>query len=422
MNDTGNKNRAVESECGPFHLSQLRGAQSIVFTKAPYLLSAASVAGSKEAQGPLGKCFDLTNEDDLFGAETWEEAESNMQKEACVLALGKKNGGLSDARNAGLDRATGELIGFVDSDDYIEKNMYEVLEERMRINEADISCCGRYVVQESDGTKMPYFILDREQILSPCQAIGKLLIWDGCDSAAWDKLYKVKLFKGRRYPFGVLHEDLNFTSKLFSESNKIVLRGLLLKYMNRRSELMSAVSMNEAAKKTAQLENAKEARPPGGAPQEEHLPRKIFVCSPYRPTSQDEKCRKDELEANIRRAKMACRILSTLGFLPLAPHLYFTQFLKDEEKQERNTGIQLGMQWLEEADELWVFGSTVSEGMAAEIKRAHELQKKVRNLPEPGRVVELLLKNISEQYHVPLNDKKTEGQQEAAESEEDNGE
>ena len=91
MNDTGNKNRAVESECGPFHLSQLRGAQSIVFTKAPYLLSAASVAGSKEAQGPLGKRFDLTNEDDLFGAETWEEAESNMQKEACVLALGKSH-------------------------------------------------------------------------------------------------------------------------------------------------------------------------------------------------------------------------------------------------------------------------------------------------------------------------------------------
>ena len=91
MNDTGNKNRAIESECGPFHLSQLRGAQSIVFTKAPYLLSAASVAGSKEAQGPLGKYFDLTNEDDLFGAETWEEAESNMQKEACVLTLGKSH-------------------------------------------------------------------------------------------------------------------------------------------------------------------------------------------------------------------------------------------------------------------------------------------------------------------------------------------
>lgn len=200
-----------------------------------------------------------------------------------------------------------------------------------------------------------------------------------------------------------------------------IVRGLLLKYMNRRSELMSAVSMNEAAKKTAQLENAKEARPPGGAPQEEHLPRKIFVCSPYRPISQDEKCRKDELEANIRRAKMACRILSTLGFLPLAPHLYFTQFLKDEDAQERATGIRFGMEWLEAADEVWVFGESISEGMAAEIKRAYELKKPVRNLPEPGRMVELLLKRLSEQYHIPMEGK-TEEQQEAAESEKDNGE
>ena len=200
-----------------------------------------------------------------------------------------------------------------------------------------------------------------------------------------------------------------------------IVRGLLLKYMNRRSELMIAVSMNEAAKKTAQLENAKEARQPGGTPQEEHLPRKIFVCSPYRPTSQDEKCRKDELEANIRRAKMACRILSTLGFLPLAPHLYFTQFLKDEDAQERATGIRFGMEWLEAADEVWVFGESISEGMAAEIKRAYELKKPVRNLPEPGRMVELLLKRLSEQYHIPMEGK-TEEQQEAAESEKDNGE
>ena len=43
MNDTGNKNRAVESECGPFHLSQLRGAQSIVFTKAPWIIDIVRV-------------------------------------------------------------------------------------------------------------------------------------------------------------------------------------------------------------------------------------------------------------------------------------------------------------------------------------------------------------------------------------------
>lgn len=78
------------------------------------------------------------------------------------------------------------------------------------------------------------------------------------------------------------------------------------------------------------------------------------------------------------------------------------------------------MQWLEEADEVWVFGETISEGMAEEIERAYELKKPIRNLPEPGRMVELLLKRLSEQYHIPMEDK-TEEQHEAAESEEHNG-
>ncbi len=67
----------------------IKGKQSLLFENAPYIVSAASVTGSKEAEGPLGKLFDMTNTDDLFGAQTWEEAESTMQKEACVLAMGK---------------------------------------------------------------------------------------------------------------------------------------------------------------------------------------------------------------------------------------------------------------------------------------------------------------------------------------------
>lgn len=65
------------------------GAQSLAFGESPYIISAGSIVGSKEAEGPLSKYFDKTSEDDLFGAKTWEEAESNMQKEACVLALTK---------------------------------------------------------------------------------------------------------------------------------------------------------------------------------------------------------------------------------------------------------------------------------------------------------------------------------------------
>lgn len=69
--------------------NQAIGSQSVNFRISPYIISSGSVVGNKEAEGPLGKLFDMTNQDDLFGAKTWEEAESTMQKEACVLALGK---------------------------------------------------------------------------------------------------------------------------------------------------------------------------------------------------------------------------------------------------------------------------------------------------------------------------------------------
>ena len=185
---------------------------------------------------------------------------------------------------------------------------------------------------------------------------------------------------------------------------------------------------NEHLAAQRDIKNPRELKPPGGgaganashAPDTTHdlshsdsaSPKKIFVCSPYRPLAETEESRKVELESNLHRAKTACRILTTLGFMPLAPHLYFTTFLEDEVKRERENGIRLGLQWLEEADEVWVFGDTISEGMAVEIARAKELAKPVRNLPEPSRMVELLIKGISAGY---------KGQHKAAESESNNG-
>lgn len=135
--------------------------------------------------------------------------------------------------------------------------------------------------------------------------------------------------------------------------------------------------------------------PPGGASESARkgTQQTIFVCSPYRAASKDPGCRKDELTANVERARNACRILSFLGYLPLAPHLYFTQFLKDDDEKERQEGMELGLRWLEQADEVWMFGKTISEGMSKEIAYAKELDKPVRCFPEPSRVLELLLKS-----------------------------
>ena len=67
------------------------GKQSIQFKYTPYIINSASIVGSKEGQGPMGKLFDKVGQDDMFGAETWEEAESTLQKEALQILLQKEN-------------------------------------------------------------------------------------------------------------------------------------------------------------------------------------------------------------------------------------------------------------------------------------------------------------------------------------------
>lgn len=72
-------------------INQMIGKQSIEFQKAPYIISSASAVGPKEGEGPIGEWFDLVAPAADFGEDTWEEAESTMQKEALQTAVGKAN-------------------------------------------------------------------------------------------------------------------------------------------------------------------------------------------------------------------------------------------------------------------------------------------------------------------------------------------
>ena len=71
-------------------MEQSRGKQSIAFAHPPCIESSASVAGKKEGDGPLGHLIDLVDEDPLFGEDSWEKAESTMQKEAARIALKRR--------------------------------------------------------------------------------------------------------------------------------------------------------------------------------------------------------------------------------------------------------------------------------------------------------------------------------------------
>ncbi|MGN0142345.1 MAG: stage V sporulation protein AD, partial [Roseburia sp.] len=83
------------------------GKQSLQFAEAPYILSSASIVGKKEGEGPLGHCFDVVGEDDKFGQNTWEEAESTLQKEAFSMAVGKAKLKKEDIRYL----FSGDLLG-----------------------------------------------------------------------------------------------------------------------------------------------------------------------------------------------------------------------------------------------------------------------------------------------------------------------
>ena len=71
-------------------------------------------------------------------------------------------------------------------------------------------------------------------------------------------------------------------------------------------------------------------------------------------------------------AQKACRYAALHGNVPYAPHLFFTQFLKDDDKAERRYGQAMGLVWLAQCSELWVIGRRITSGMERKIKKAKE--------------------------------------------------
>jgi len=98
--------------------------------------------------------------------------------------------------------------------------------------------------------------------------------------------------------------------------------------------------------------------------------KRVFICSPLRPGKGTHKEQQMELFHNMELASLACRYAVQHGCNPMAPHLLIPAFLDDMNPEERQTGIELGMDWLMDCDELWVIGDRISEGMEIEIDTA----------------------------------------------------
>lgn len=155
------------------------------------------------------------------------------KKDSRIRVIHKKNGGLSDARNAGLGVAIGAYVAFVDSDDVIAPDMLKKLLLAIRQKQAEIAECNyicfEYVIpaiKVGKGETVDY---------TPDEALDFLLSEDKFKYTVWNKLYQRKIFDTLRFEEGRIHEDVFFTYQAFGGSHKIVKVEEPLYYYRQRS-------------------------------------------------------------------------------------------------------------------------------------------------------------------------------------------
>ena len=133
----------------------------------------------------------------------------------------KENGGLSDARNYGVERSTGEYIGFVDSDDYIDVEMYEKLYEAIKKENADVAECNLKIVypnrKELFTEKKYYQICTKQEYLEEYLKIEKVF------GSACVRLIKSKIAKKLNFPVGKLYEDTYYGYGLINVADSYVI-------------------------------------------------------------------------------------------------------------------------------------------------------------------------------------------------------
>lgn len=186
--------------------------------------------------------FELILVDDGSTDDSGLICDKYANEDSRIRVIHKENGGLSSARNAGLDIAKGKYIGFVDSDDYIDKNMYKYLFEVITRDNSELAICNYREVYEDSiniGEKNKINIPSSE-IYNKYEILNKLYTHEsGQIVVAWNKLYRKELFDEERYPIGRIHEDEFLIHRILYKCNKIsYINDDLYYYLQRENSIM----------------------------------------------------------------------------------------------------------------------------------------------------------------------------------------
>jgi glycosyltransferase involved in cell wall biosynthesis len=177
--------------------------------------------------------------DDGSTDSSGELCDEYAKRDSRIKIIHKENGGLSDARNAGVDIATGYYVGFVDSDDIIDRDMYAILDENIEKENADVSICNWRGFTESDIENVKNTRTGEKIVLSGIESLEFLIY--GKDNynisfSVWDRLYKKELIDEFRFPKGKCYEDIVWSAKVMYKSEKSVYIDRELYYYRRRED------------------------------------------------------------------------------------------------------------------------------------------------------------------------------------------
>ncbi len=160
--------------------------------------------------------------DDGSTDTTGELCDKLLETDPRIRVVHKKNGGLSDARNAGIDVAEGDFYAFVDGDDYLEPDAYEAMLSEMKNPDVSLVSAG-IVVEDLKGNKhlnvsKEYQTLTKEEallnLLGPVRTIAE---------SSCNKLFRKQLFQDMRYKKGIINEDMELLPKILDVCNLVVL-------------------------------------------------------------------------------------------------------------------------------------------------------------------------------------------------------
>ena len=152
-----------------------------------------------------------------------------------IKIISQDNAGVSNARNRGIEAATGKYITFVDADDYIEPKMYEILQKDIYFNNADIARSRAYIYNRNGEVRHIYddnsvIVLDNKADIIHNFASGELSI------AVWDKLFTREIVGDTRFKEDVFHEDTMFVWDIIKKCNKFVYDKKQLYHYKKRDE------------------------------------------------------------------------------------------------------------------------------------------------------------------------------------------